>query len=228
MEMVTGLAHDLRSPLTSIMLLAEALQLGQAGPVNEVQSQHLESIFNTASSLCATASQVLELAGSGSRLLDRPAPFSVANVLTSVGDVVLPIAQEKGLEIRLAHQGADRRIGHGVALWRVLLNLATNAVKFTDAGFVEIAAKPIHGTRLAFSVRDTASLIAPAASDTVPLPRRKALPGRRHDFPSYGLGLKICRKLLRGMGTDLARQTQLGSGTRFSFELELPVAAPPR
>src|SRR5205823_2216138 len=156
LDLVVELAHDLRSPLTSILFLAEALQQGQGGPVTGEQARQLGLIYSAALCLCATASDVLELARGGQRLVDRaPAPFSVAEVFGSVRSMILPIAEEKRLEVRLVHPVPERRTGHERALSRVLLNLATNAVKFTDSGFVEIAAFPVGARRLEFSVRDT-------------------------------------------------------------------------
>src|SRR3989454_6009946 len=69
--------------------------------------------------------------------------------------MILPIAEEKGLGVQLVHPVPERRVGQARALSRVLLNLATNAVKFTDTGYVELAARPIDSKRLEFSVRDT-------------------------------------------------------------------------
>jgi len=122
------------------------------------------------------------------------------------------------------HPVPERRIGHARALGRVLLNLATNAVKFTDAGFVEIAARPLGATRLEFSVRDSGEGIAAAEMRTLYAPFRKASTGPRFYFSSSGLGLAICRKLVRAMGSELRVETRPHWGTRFSFELELPPA----
>src|SRR5438876_7287582 len=109
LELVVEMAHDLRSPLTSILFLAEALQ---RGPVSDAQRRELRLIYSAALSLCTTASDVLELARGGKRLTDlRPQPFSVRDVLVSVRDMVLPLASEKGLEVRLVHPVPERRVG---------------------------------------------------------------------------------------------------------------------
>src|SRR5207244_6544914 len=73
LDLVVDLAHDLRSPLTSILFLAEALHQGQGGTVTPEQSRQVGLIYSAALSLCATASDVLELARGGNRLGDRPA-----------------------------------------------------------------------------------------------------------------------------------------------------------
>ena len=142
LELVVEVAHDLRSPLTSILFLAETLQRGRSGAVNPVQERQLGLIYSAAFGLSSVASDVIELARGGDRLVDLdPIPFSVTDILESVRDIVQPIAEEKSLAVRLTAPEADFRIGHPVALSRVLLNLTTNALKFTAEGFVEVVAR---------------------------------------------------------------------------------------
>ena len=225
LELVVEVAHDLRSPLTSILFLAETLQRGRSGPVNPVQERQLGLIYSAAFGLSSVASDVIELARGGDRLVDLdPIPFSVTDILESVRDIVQPIAEEKSLAVRLAPPEADFRVGHPVALSRVLLNLTTNALKFTAEGFVEVLAQQTGPRRIEFSVRDTGRGIPPQSMATLFEPfRRRQKPGE-YAFSGSGLGLSICRKLVEAMGSTLQVETQQGQGTRFHFELELPLA----
>ena len=215
LEMVVEMAHDLRSPLTSIMFLAETMQLGQSGPITDAQRRQLGLIRSAALSLCAAASDVLELSRTGETLTDRePAPFSISDVFRSVRDLARPLAEEKGLDLRFLSPVLEERVGHDRAVARVLVNLTTNALKYTDTGFVEVAARETCDTRVEFSVRDTG-------------PGIDALPGVasvRGDFSSAGLGLGLCRKFVAAMGGELAVTTHPQGGTKFSFEIELPPA----
>ncbi len=225
LDLVVELAHDLRSPLTSILFLAEALQQGQGGTVTETQSRQLGLIYGAAFDLCATASDVLELAIDGRELVERvPASFSVAETFASVRSMVLPIAEQKGLDVRLVYPVPERREGHQRALARVLLNLASNAVKFTDSGFVELAARPIGTKRLEFSMRDTGVGIDRAVLDHLYQPVRPSPASGSQHFSSSGLGLAICRKLVRAMGAELHAETWRSWGTRFFFEIACPPA----
>jgi len=158
--------------------------------------------------------------------VDRaPAPFSVAETFESVRSMIQPIAEEKSLALRLVHPVPERRVGHARALSRVLLNLATNAVKFTDTGYVELAARPIDSRRLEFSVRDTGAGFDPVLQRALYQPVRAASANGRHQFSSSGLGLAICRKLVKVMGTELQVETHPNWGTRFYFEVDCPPAS---
>jgi signal transduction histidine kinase len=224
MELLVEVAHDLRSPLTSILFLAETLRAGRGKALEPVQERQLKLIYSAAFELSSLANDLTELAQGGEQLLERePVPFAIGNVLASVGDIVQPIAEEKNLEVRLESSAADRRLGHPAALGRVLLNLVTNALRCTDKGFVEATAHNLSPTRVEFSVRDS----GPGVPDEViaslfkPFDPQK-LAGSRA-FSSSGLGLAICRRLVTAMGGDLRVKSAEDRGSCFYFALELPL-----
>ncbi len=226
MELVVEVAHDLRSPLTSILFLAETLQRARSGPINAVQERQLGLIYSAAFGLSSLASDVIELARGGDRLVDLdPLPFSVADIFESVRDIVQPIAEEKGLQVRLHMPPEDFRVGYPVALSRVLLNLTTNALKFTADGHVEVRGEAREGTRVEFSVRDTGRGIPPHAMLTLFEAFRRRQRQGEYAFSGAGLGLSICRKLVEAMRSTLRVETSPESGTRFFFELDLPLAS---
>jgi signal transduction histidine kinase len=126
LELLVEVGHDLRSPLASILFLAETLRKGQSGSVNNVQERQLGLIYSAAFGLSAMASDVIELARGGDRLASaEPVPFSVADVIQSVRDIVQPMAEEKGLAVVLHMPDADFRVGHPGALNGLLLYLST-------------------------------------------------------------------------------------------------------
>ncbi|HEV8265273.1 MAG TPA: HAMP domain-containing sensor histidine kinase [Gemmatimonadales bacterium] len=228
LDLVVEMAHDLRSPLTSILFLAEALQRGHSGVVNETQRRQLGLIRSAALGLCAAASDVLEMTRGGNRLVQREAtPFSISDVLASVRDLVTPLAEEKGLDLRFLAPELGERVGHERAVARVLLNLTTNALKYTDQGLVEVAARETGESRIEFSVRDTGPGMDPEAVRALyqPFPQRASgLGAGGQYFSSSGLGLAICRKLVTALGSELTVRTWPGGGTRFAFEIDLPPA----
>jgi signal transduction histidine kinase len=193
--------------------------------VSPIQERQLGLIYSAAFGLSSLASDVIELARGGDRLVDLdPLPFSVSDILESVRDIVQPIAEEKGLRVELAAPRRDLRTGYPVAVSRVLLNLTTNALKFTSEGRVELGATEHPGDRVEFWVRDTGRGISPHAMLTLFEPFRRREKHGEYAFSGAGLGLSICRKLVEAMHSTLEVETARDMGTRFHFELHLPQA----
>jgi signal transduction histidine kinase len=146
-------------------------------------------------------------------------------MMESVYDIVRPMAEEKGLRVQLFPPAVDQRYGFPLALSRVLLNLTTNGLKFTESGFVEISVRAMGPTRAEFSVRDTGKGYAPDVIDNLYQPFRRTRDGKKYGFSGTGLGLAISRKLVAAMGSSLEVESRPGWGTRFYFEIELPAAS---
>ena len=225
MNLVVEVAHDMRSPLSSILFLVERVRRGLSGPVNPVQERQLGLVYSAAFGLSTLASDVMELARGGDRLVSHaPIPFSLTEIFGAVRDVVQPMAEEKGLALVVEPADGDWRMGHPQALNRVLLNLVTNALKFTNDGRVTLSARAVGRSRVEFVVQDTGRGIPPHVLATLfDAFRRRQAPGD-YAFSSAGLGLSICRKLIVAMGGVLGVETELERYTRFRFELELPPA----
>jgi signal transduction histidine kinase len=225
MQLLIEVVHDMRSPLNAILLLAEQIRSGRSGPLVDIQARQMDLVHSAAFGLTTLADDVIELAHGGNRLVDeRPMPFSLSSVLKVVGDLVQPLATEKRIALHASGPEADVRVGHRVAVGRVLLNLTTNAVKFTEQGSVTIACEPRTRTKLEFAVTDTGRGIPPDALPTLFDPFRQRASRSEYAFSSAGLGLSICQQLVQAMGGELKVETELGKGTRFSFVLDLPIS----
>ena len=225
MQLLIEVVHDMRSPLNAILLLAEQLRSGRSGPLVDIQTRQMDLVHSAAFGLTTLADDVIELAHGGNRLVDeRPMPFSLSSVLKVVCDLVQPLATEKRITLNASGPEADVRVGHRVAVGRVLLNLTTNAVKFTEQGSVTIACETRTRTKLEFSVTDTGRGIPADALPTLFDPFRQRASRNEYAFSSSGLGLSIVQQLVHAMGGELEVDTVLGKGTRFSFVLDLPIS----
>jgi len=222
-QLVVEMAHDMRSPLGSILILAERLRYGSGGTLTPIQERQLGLVYSAAFGLSALAGDVIELARGGTTLMDQPPmPFLVSDVLQSIMDILRPMAEEKKLTVRCSGPEADLRVGYQAALNRVLLNLATNAIKFTNTGSVDVSCKQLDRSRVEFSVKDTGRGIPPhVMSNLFEAFRQRQITGD-YAFSSAGLGLSICKKLIAAMGGELGVETELEKGTRFHFVLDLP------
>ena len=225
--LVVEVAHDMRSPLTSILFLVETLRNGQSGPLTSIQDRQLGLVYSAAFGLSSLTNDVIDLARGGDRLVDaQPVQFSLRETFNAVRDIVLPIAAEKRLALRLLSPEADWRIGYPAALNRVLLNLTTNALKFTREGYVEVTGRQVSRTAIEFSVTDTGQGIPPHVMHSLCDAFRATEKPGTDVFSSAGLGLAICQKLVRAMGAELRAETTPNVGSRFFFTLDLPL--PPR
>ncbi|MDQ6887086.1 MAG: HAMP domain-containing histidine kinase [Gemmatimonadota bacterium] len=224
LELIVEVAHDMRSPLGAVLLLVDTMRKAQSGSITTVQERQLGLVYGAAFGLSSLVSNLIEAAREGEGVKERdPIAFSVSGILQSVREIVQPITEEKGLRMQLVSPELDWREGYPAALSRVLLNLVTNALASTDEGFVELSARQLSLTRLEFSVRDTGPGIAPELRDALFRAFRSGSLGQVR-FSSSGLGLSICQKLVHAMQSELKVETPEGGGSRFSFEVDLPLA----
>lgn len=224
LDLVIEVAHDLRSPLTSILFLAETMRKGQTGPINEIQKKQLGIIYSAGFGLLSVASDMIEMARGESLRETDSAAFSIADLFEQVRAMVSPLSEEKNLTLEFFGPEHDVRLGHIVPLSRVLLNLVTNAIKFTEEGFIQVAATPRGRTRLLFTVRDTGPGIEGTRRQRLYQPFRRRQQGNGFRLSGTGLGLSICRRLVEAMGGELHVHSEPDWGTEFSFELHLPPA----
>jgi signal transduction histidine kinase len=219
---VVEMAHDMRSPLGSILFLVDTIRRGQSGTVTQVQERQLGLVYGAALGLSTLASDVVD-AINGDRLVDGlRTPFSITEVLLGVCAIVRPLAEEKNLVLNTTFPQADGRLGYPSALSRVLLNLTTNALRYTERGSVAVGATEHSPTLIEFWIEDTGRGIPDNVLAMLFDGFRPGSVGIR--FSSAGLGLAICRNLLEKMGSSLLVDTAVEEGTRFSFRIELPQA----
>ncbi len=225
LEFLIEFVHDMRSPLNSLLLLADRLQQGWSGPLTTLQLRQLRLIYAAAHALNTVTSNALQMTREWDQLEEPEArPFSVTKLLSEVQDVVRTLAAQKGLEVAFIRPDIDRRSGHPIELQRILLNLVTNALKFTRAGTITVSATDRDDSHVEFAVQDTGPGIHALAQQTLFQPFRKLSGSRRAIFSATGLGLAITQRLVAALGGQLTYDTAPGTGTRFFFTLDLPVA----
>jgi signal transduction histidine kinase len=219
------LAHDLRTPLVAML---GTLDLFRDGTDQSAQERILHRLKADGHGMLNLIDDVLELArlGAGEARL-RPEPFAPIALLTQVGDLVRPSAERHGTEVVVQVDDFPMLSGDVASLRRVLLNFATNAVKATRGGSVQLSATlgsaGAYGPTVTFAVTDTGCGIAP--EDIPRLFRDFGMLER--DGPTAdgtGLGLAICRRLATAMGGEVGVESTLGEGSRFWLRVTLPEA----
>ncbi len=217
-DAIVAIAHDIRSPLCSILLLVDSLRRAERATVNPVRDRQLGLIYGAALGLSTTVSNLIGAARGEGLVQGQPLPFSVTEVMHAVEAIVQPMSEEKELPLKMVFPKSDGRIGYASAIHQSLLNLTSNALRYTDTGSVTIGCTEASGDRLEFWVEDT----GPGIPDDVLERLCYGFPpeGVKLRFSSAGLGLAIVRTLVEAMGSTL--QVDSGKeGTRFSFVLDL-------
>ena len=224
---LANMSHELRTPLNAVLGYAQILMRDRA--LSELQKQGLATIQRSGEHLLGLIEDILDLAKVDANRLELfPEALALPEFVRVIDDIIRVEAVNKKLAFRChvppelpAVIEADEK-----RLRQVLLNLLSNAVKFTEAGTVvlRIAASPLsHGrARLHFEVQDTGPGIAAEQHEEIFLPfvQGRALQCRSS---GTGLGLAISRQLTRLMGGELRLESEPGRGSRFWFEIDVPV-----
>lgn len=241
---LANMSHELRTPLNAILGYAQILQRNNS--LLHKERQQLATIEHSGQHLLALINDLLDLAKIEADRFDL-APSRV-HLPDSIADVVaLMRLQASKKHLSLGYEAApnlptwvwvdERR------LRQVLLNLLTNAIKFTDQGEVELTVTPIemaaateaaittdpqvrqtHRMRLRFAIIDSGIGIAPEQVATIFQPFAQ-LGDTNHRNAGIGLGLTISARLVSLMGGELQVQSTVGQGSTFAFELDLPLSA---
>jgi two-component system, sensor histidine kinase and response regulator len=229
-EFVANMSHEIRTPMNAIMGLARLLE---EAPLERRERSYVGKIQMATQSLLAVVNDVLDFSKieAGQLKLDINR-FNLDHILTSIGVVISQTAWDKGVEPIFA-VGADvpmELVGDAMRLQQVLLNLASNAVKFTRQGEVVLGVRQAGGNathvNLEFSVRDTGIGIPHGQQEHMFDAFSQADTSTSRQYGGTGLGLAICRRLVDLMGSSITVQSEPGRGSVFRFTLALERATP--
>ena len=214
---LASMSHEIRTPMHGILGLVQLLLDGSLAPRQRAWGN---SIVTSGQSLLRIINDLLDLSKieAGRLELDHD-DFDLADVLRETQSLMQPAATRKGLELLLSlpAEGGTRVRGDAVRLQQVMTNLVGNAVKFTQAGRIELSLRRREPDGYTISVADTGIGIDAAALQRVFEPFVQADTSTSRRFGGTGLGLAIARRLVGLMGGELTVQSQVGIGTAFSF-----------
>jgi GAF domain-containing protein/HAMP domain-containing protein len=221
-QFLANMSHELRTPLNAILGYAELLVDGIYGVLADRPKGVLERIQNNGKHLLALINDVLDLAKiEAGQLTLTLEDYALAEVVRSVVTATEPLATAKGLKFTATLQDG-MPMGHGDArrVSQVLLNLVGNAIKFTEAGEVEISARSANG-QFVLSVRDTGPGIADADQERIFGEFQQIDNTNTRNKGGTGLGLAISKRMVELQGGTIAVESVLGQGS--TFRVVLPV-----
>ncbi|NJO41715.1 MAG: response regulator [Cyanobacteria bacterium RU_5_0] len=233
-EFLANMSHELRTPLNGILGYAQILS--RAKTWSEKEQRGVNIIYQCGSHLLMLINDILDLSKIEARKMElHPKPLHFPSFLQGIVEVSRIRAEQKGIDFVYL---SDSDLPEGIEadekrLRQVLLNLLGNAIKFTDKGTVTfkvsiadeeaIVVKSPFVHKIYFQIEDTGIGISSDELDKIFMPFEQ-VGDKKHRVEGTGLGLTITHKIINLMGSQILVQSQLGVGSVFSFNVNLPTA----
>lgn len=229
-EFLANMSHELRTPLNSIIGYTELVLTEEGLELDPVSRRNLEIVLKNARHLLALINDILDLSkiesGRTSLYIE---PFDPQKALHGIVSIAEPLAKAKGLRLLIdSDPSLDCVESDETKFRQIVLNLVSNAIKFTREGEVLVRMLAKGNDRWSVSVRDTGLGILPEHREMIFEEFRQVDASATRQVGGTGLGLSIARKLARLLGGELTMTSEIGEGSTFTLELSrrLPAALP--
>lgn len=223
------MSHEIRTPMNGVFGMAEALRYTK---LDKHQSELLNTLTNSADNLLSILNDVLDFSKmDAGKLTLESVPVNLVELASNVVNAFTPLAQQKGLRLRL---NADNKLStmymlDPTRLTQVLNNLVSNALKFTEFGYVDVnislkKREHVDGSQydsIYFSVVDSGIGIAPEHQNLLFSPFIQADSEVTRRFGGTGLGLSICQEIVNAMGGKISTASKEGKGSTFFFTIAM-------
>jgi signal transduction histidine kinase len=226
-QFLAVISHELRTPLNAVIGYSDLLLLGIAGPLNDKQRDIIAKVQTSSKHLVSLVEEILTYTrmerGQEELIIEE---VSIGSVVAETIDLIAPMARASGLDFRTSIENADARVTTDPQKVRqVLTNLLTNAIKYTEAGFVALDVR-LEGGMVRIDVADSGIGMTQEHIEHIYEPFWQVEPTNTRTRGGTGLGLTVAMQLTRLLGGRLGVTSELGAGT--TFTLRLPAASPRR
>ena len=217
---LASMSHELRTPLNSIIGFTGLLLMGMAGELNQEQKKQLGLVKNSAKHLLNLINDILDISKIEAGKIDLD--ITRFNIKQFVDEVIeeassllvgKPIRLEANVNDRLEITSDKRRVK------QILINLVSNAIKFTERGLVQITVKDASAERVEISVSDTGIGIKEEGLKEIFQPFRQLDMSSSKKYEGTGLGLNLCLRLTKLLGGTISATSVFGKGSVFTFTL---------
>lgn len=220
-DFLARMSHEIRTPMNGVLGMAHLMKKTELSPK---QLNYLGKILSSANNLLNLINDILDFSKIDAGKLELESiPFDLEDVLGHLVNAIGINAEEKGLEFvfQIDHKVPFNLVGDSLRLGQVLMNLASNAVKFTEYGEIIISVNLDQISNgevtLRFSVRDSGIGLYPEQVESLFEPFNQADDSITRKYGGTGLGLSICRQLTEMMGGNIWVESVPGKGSNFIF-----------
>ncbi len=214
-DFLANMSHELRTPLNAIVGFSRIL--ARSPSLNAREQDQLAYVVKAADHMLSLVNDLLDLRAVEERPIQRSSVDPIDSVQEAL-DLVRAMLDERSLAVSVSVE-APSVLADPMALTQVLVNLLSNAAKFTErGGHIEVAAREDCG-RVAFVVRDDGIGITEADQSRLFTYYEQLGARQRHEFKGSGIGLALTKKLVESLGGTIRVESSKGTGTTFSFDL---------